>query len=139
LRASGPCWKRTRGRRGRQSFLRQLARVVLLVELRAHAVLGPVLLEHADKLLRDEPIFHPVGDRGTALGNVHRCVISVLLAWRVRRGASCPAGPPGGRRTSARTRPATAGLPATRRSAGGSSAHRRAPPKPFQPARSLPA
>src|SRR5690348_2121188 len=80
----------------RRLFLRQLALVVLVVELRVHAVLRPVALEDLGIFLGDEGILHPVGNRRAALGDVHSGVVDVLLAGRAGLAARIMRAEPGG-------------------------------------------
>src|SRR5262249_32959166 len=77
-------------------FLRQFARVVLVVILGLHPVLGAFALEGLAVLLCDVWIFHPVRDGRAALGNVHRGVVDVLLAGRAGLAAGVVRAEPGG-------------------------------------------
>src|SRR6266851_4753667 len=60
--------------------LRQLALVVLVVELRLHAVDYALAREGLDVLPGDERVLHPVGDGGAAFGDVHGGVVGMDLA-----------------------------------------------------------
>src|SRR5262249_10335868 len=71
----------------RRLLLRQLALVVLVVILGLHPVPGAFALERRAVFLGDVWIFHPVGNRRAALGNVHRRVVDVLLAGGTRLAA----------------------------------------------------
>src|SRR5580704_7562710 len=62
--------------------LRQLALVVLVVELRVHAVGGAFPRQDLVVFLDDERIFHPVGDGAAAFGDVHAGVVGVGFAGR---------------------------------------------------------
>src|SRR5690242_14092054 len=80
----------------RRSFLRQFALVVLVVELRVHAVLAAVALEGLGVFLGDEGVLHPVGNRAAALRNIHAGVVGVDLAGRAGLAAGRVGPEPGG-------------------------------------------
>src|SRR3984957_7861725 len=77
-------------------LLRQFALVVLVVELRVHAVGRAVALERLDVFLGDVRILHPVRDGRAAFGDVHGGVVDVLLAGRAGLAAGIVRAEPGG-------------------------------------------
>src|SRR5713226_9491147 len=76
--------------------LRQLALVVLVVELRLHAVDHALAREGLDVLPGDERVFHPVGDGCAAFGDVHGGVVSMDLAGRAGLATRIVGAEPGG-------------------------------------------
>src|ERR1700681_294035 len=62
------------------SFFRQQPPIIALVIFRPHAVLGAFALHGLGIFAAQERILHVIGDRGAAFGNIHRGIISVLLA-----------------------------------------------------------
>src|SRR5579872_6316800 len=66
----------------RASLLRQFALVVLVVVLRAHAVLHALVDQALVVFLLDVRVFHPIRDGAAAFRNIHRGVVDVLLAGR---------------------------------------------------------
>src|SRR5712671_3317548 len=76
--------------------LRQLALVVLVVELRLHAVDHALTREGLHILLGDERVFHPVGDGRAAFGDVHGGIVGMNLAGRAGLAARIVGAEPGG-------------------------------------------
>src|ERR1700722_13292985 len=77
-------------------LLRQFALVVLVVELRVHAVLRAVALERLDIFLGDVGVLHPIRDGRAAFVDVHGGVVDVLLAGRAGLAAGIVRAEPGG-------------------------------------------
>src|SRR3954471_19935596 len=72
----------SRASQRRRLFLRQLALVALLVELRIHAVLRAVADQRLGIFLGDERVLHPIRDGAAALRDVHAGVVGMGLAGR---------------------------------------------------------
>src|SRR6266436_1774035 len=75
--------------------LRQLALEVLVVELRRHAVDHALARKGLHVLPRDERVFHPIGDRCAALGDVHGGIVGMDLAGRTGLAARIVGAEPG--------------------------------------------